>query len=93
MVSGRVAILGGDGRNAGRWAGLGEYEVYQSRDAGGNGELRRLEEAVRYGKITRVVVLARFTGHSGLARLRLICKERGVSFEWMLGSSGRRLTP
>jgi hypothetical protein len=93
MVSGRVAILGGDGRNAERWAGLGEYEVYLSRDAGGNGEFRRLEAAVRSGTIRRVVVLARFNGHSGLARLRLICKERGVSFEVMLGSNGRRLTP
>lgn len=85
MVAGRVAILGGDGRNPERWAALGEVEVYKAPRDGGNGEMRRLEAAIRAGGIARVLVIARFNGHSGMKRLRRLCRAHGVRFVVMVG--------
>ena len=51
---------------------------FQARRFGGNGELRRLETALRSGTIDRVVILARWNGHSATTKVRRLCKSRGV---------------
>jgi hypothetical protein len=89
MVGGRVAILGGDGRNPERWAGLGEVEVYKAPRDGGNGELRRLESAIKAGGIARVLVIARFNAHSGMKKLRRTCRTHGVGMVVMVGAGQR----
>ncbi len=74
----RVAVLGGDARQEGRWLELGTPVYSQARRFGGNGELRRLESALRSGAIDRVVILARWNGHSATTKVRRLCRNRGV---------------
>lgn len=74
----RTAIFGGDGRHFERWSEVGDIELFRATRDGGNGELRRLEAAVKGGAITRVIILARFNGHSATGRVRQICAARGV---------------
>lgn len=74
----RVAIFGGDARQAERWLDLGEPVFFRARRYGGNGELRRLESALRAGALDRVVILARWNAHSATVRVRRLCKGRGV---------------
>lgn len=85
----RTAVVGGDGRAPQRWRELGEVEVYRSSRDGGNGELRRLEHALRAGSFDRVVILASFNGHAATVRVRRICAAMGVEVLIVLGS-GRR---
>lgn len=51
---------------------------FQAGRFGGNGELRRLLSALRAGAIDLVVILARWNGHSATARVRRLCRSRGV---------------
>lgn len=85
----RTAVVGGDGRDPERWRDLGEVEVYRSPRDGGNGELRRLEHALRAGSFQRVVILASFNGHAATVRVRRICAAKGVEVLIVRGS-GRR---
>ncbi len=74
----RVAVLGGDGRfRAERLPGC-DVRVFRGRRSGGNGELRRLERALKAGSIDRVVVLARWNGHSETRRAMRICRRLGI---------------
>ena len=74
----RVAVFGGDARQAAKWSSLGEPVFFCGRRYGGNGELRRLESALRAGSLDRVVILARWNGHSATVRVRRLCRLRGV---------------
>jgi hypothetical protein len=85
----RTAVVGGDGRNPERWRELGEVEVYRSPRDGGNGELRRLEHALRSGSFQRVVILASFNGHAATVRVRHICAAKGVEVLIVRGSGPR----
>ncbi len=74
----RVAVLGGDGRfRADSLPGC-EVRVFQVCRFGGNGELRRLEAALRAGRIDRLIVLARWNGHSATRRALRLCRGLGV---------------
>lgn len=75
----RVAILGGDSRQEGRWSELGEAVYFQGRRFGGNGELRRLERALRAGSFALVVILARWNGHAVTSKVLRLCRSRGVT--------------
>lgn len=78
----RVAILGGDARQEGRWSDLGEFGeavYFQGRRFGGNGELRRLEQAIRAGSFALVVILARWNGHATTSKVLRLCRRRGVT--------------
>ncbi len=77
----RVAIVGGDGRQSDRWAAWGETVHFQARGDGGNGEQRRLLSALRSGKITRVVILARWNCHSVTISVRKLCKKLAIPVE------------
>ena len=74
----RVAILGGDARQEGRWSELGEAVYFQGRRFGGNGELRRLEQAIRAGSFALVVILARWNGHCATEKVMKLCRRRDV---------------
>ena len=74
----RVAVLGGDARQQRRWSELGTPVFFQGQRFGGNGQLRRLESALRSGTIDQVVILARWNGHSATAKVRRLCRSRGV---------------
>lgn len=81
----RVAILGGDARQEGRGTDFGELGefgeavYFQGRRFGGNGELRRLEQAIRAGSFTLVVILARWNGHATTSKVLRLCRSRGVT--------------
>ena len=72
------AILGGDGR-FGRQAIPGcRLRIFAARRFGGNGELRRFECALKAGSFDRVIVLARWNGHSVTRRALRLCRRLGV---------------
>lgn len=77
----RVAVLGGDGRfDPDRIPGA-DIRVYKARRYGGNGELRRLEAAIRQGGIDLVVVLTRWNCHSVTQKILGLCRRIGVKVE------------
>ncbi len=75
-----IAILGGDGRLDREVVPGCELRVFKGPRAGGNGELRRFERALRAGSFDCVFVLARWNGHPGTRRARLLCRRLGVPF-------------
>lgn len=77
----RLAVLGGDGRYQPQPVPGQEVRIYRARRYGGNGELRRLEQALRGGGIDRLLVLARWNGHSAVGRVLRICRHLRVPFE------------
>ncbi len=76
--SNRVAILGGDGRQARKVPAGADVRCYQARRYGGNGELRRLLAALAAGSIDTVIILARWNAHCVTRRVRAVCKRLGV---------------
>jgi hypothetical protein len=74
----RVAVLGGDGRHAERWSSDGEVVHFQAPGDGGNGDLRRLQSALRAGSIGLVVIVARWNSHSATTAVRTLCKKHGI---------------
>lgn len=76
-----LAVLGGDGRYRPTMTSEQEVRIYKGRRFGGNGELRRLERALRAGGIDRLLVLARWNGHSAVGRVLRLCRQIGVPFE------------
>ena len=77
----RVAVLGGDGRRADDWAPGADVRVFQGRRFGGNGELKRLERSMRAGAIDRLVVLARWNGHSATTFAVRLARRLGIPVE------------
>jgi hypothetical protein len=79
MVSGaRVALMGGDGRCPPRFEGIAAKDMFQGARFGGNGEARRLESALRSGGIRKLVILARWNGHSATRHIRKVARAHGV---------------
>lgn len=79
-VVGRVAIYGGDGRQVELW-GAENVVFFQPSRFGGNGSLRRLEAALRAGRIALVVILWKWNGHPGTTKVRRLCRRLGVPFQ------------
>ncbi len=77
----RVAVLGGDGRRADIWAPGTDVRSFQSRRHGGNGELKRLERSMRSGSVDRLVILARWNGHSATTFAARLARRLGVAVE------------
>ena len=75
----RVALVGGDGRQARRWDGA-VVQFRAPRD-GGNGELRRVLSALRSGRYGRVIILAQWNAHSATVAIRRLCRQLGIPFE------------
>ena len=75
----RVAVFGGDSRQLERWSELGSTVFFRAQRSGGNGELRRLESALRAGSIDHVAILTRWNGHSATTKIRRLCRSRGVA--------------
>lgn len=73
----RTAVYGGDQRQQRRWVGE-QYVFFEAAKYGGNGELRRLDAALRAGGIGEVIILFQWNGHSGSARVRRLCRRLGV---------------
>jgi hypothetical protein len=48
---------------------------------GGEGEIRALEQALKRGRISRVLILARWNGHSATERILKLCRTLDVPFE------------
>jgi hypothetical protein len=72
-----VAIYGGDGRQVERW-GTENTVYFQSSRSGGNGPLRRLEAALRAGRIELVVIVRKWNGHPGADKVRRLCRRLGI---------------
>ena len=70
----RVAVLGGDGRFRPEKLPGCRVRLYRGCRYGGNGELRRLEQALKAGTIDRLIVLARWNSHSVTSRALRLCR-------------------
>lgn len=55
-----------------------EPDERDSGGFGGNGEARRLEHALRSGRIQKLFILARWNGHSATVRMRKVARAQGV---------------
>lgn len=75
-----MAIYGGDARQAERW-GTENTVFFQSSRSGGNGPLRRLEAALRAGRIVLVVILRKWNGHPGADKVRKLCRRLGIPYQ------------
>ena len=52
--------------------------VFTARRYGGNGELRRLERALKTGTYDHVFILARWNSHSTTRRVLNLCRRRHI---------------
>ncbi len=77
----RVAVLGGDGRRSQDWAPGTDVRIFQGRRYGGNGELKRLERSMRSGSVDRLVILARWNGHSATTFAARLARRLGIPVE------------
>lgn len=77
----RVAVLGGDGRFRHEALPGCRVRVFPARRYAGNGSLRRLERSLRSGGVDRVLILARWNGHSATSRVLRLCRQLDVAFE------------
>ena len=68
-----TAVIGGNRR---QWRRGGRH--FQAAKFGGNGELRRLEAALRGGQIHEVVVLIRWISHSESGQAAALARRYGV---------------
>lgn len=78
VVNHRVAVLGGDGRLPAGLVEAPEVIVFRSPREGGNGDVRRLEAALRSRTIGTLIVLTRWNSHSATRKLRRVAKSCGV---------------
>lgn len=76
-----LAVLGGDGRFRPDRYPDHDVRIFRARRFGGNGELRRLEQALRSGGIDRLLLLARWNGHSATGRVLRLCRLLDVPYE------------
>jgi len=76
----RIALLGGDGRDAARIVPGRRVRVFRGHRYGGNGELRRLERAIKSGGIELLFIHARWNGHSATARAIRLCRKYKIAF-------------
>ena len=74
------AILGGDGRFGRQDVPGCVLRTFEGGRSGGNGELRRFERALKAGSFDRVIVLARWNGHSVTRRALRLCRRLGIPF-------------
>lgn len=74
----RVAILGGDARQAGRWPEFKAPLFFMACRDGGNGELRRLLATLRAKSVDLVIILARWNAHSATNQVQRLCRRIGV---------------
>ena len=75
----RVALVGGDGRvDLPTLPSHVVLERYSSSRYAGNGEQRRLVEAIHAGMVDLVVLLVRWVGHSTSGRVRSACRRASV---------------
>lgn len=74
----RVAVLGGDGRFHHTSLVGCDVRIFQACRFGGNGQLKRLEMALRAGGVDRLVVLARWNGHSATRAAFRLCRKLGI---------------
>lgn len=77
----RVAVLGGDGRFCQESMPGCAVRVFPARRYAGNGPLRSLERSLRSGGVDRVVILARWNGHSTTNRVLRLCRQLGIPVE------------
>lgn len=87
-----VAVVGGDER-AERlsWPRHVEVDCYQSSNFGGDGQLKRLKNALAAGRYDLVVLLTRWIGHSMTACVRNEARCRVVFWERGMGSLAKAL--
>ena len=77
----RVAVLGGDGRfRSERLPGC-TVRIFRARRYAGSRSLRDLERSIRAGGIDRVLILARWNGHSTTRRVTSLCRKRNIPVE------------
>lgn len=82
MTRPRVALFGGDGRNAAKFADRGEVTVYQSLNEGkGDGEKRRLIASIKAGSFSLVIILAKWIGHEANREVRKVCRVHNIPLE------------
>ncbi len=73
-----VAVFGGDGRLRSGLIAAPKVTLFKSPHYGGNGDLRRLQAALRAGSYKTLVLLARWNSHSATRKLRVLCRRLGV---------------
>ena len=74
----RVVIFGGDGRDSRLSIPGLEIRTAASTREAGNGSMRAFQAALRHGAVDRVVILARWLGHSQSRAVRRACQRRGI---------------
>jgi hypothetical protein len=77
----RVAVLGGDGRFNKEAFPAWRVRTYRGLRTGGDGELKRLQDALKAGGFDLVIILGRGNAHSVTKTIRRLCRRLGVPIE------------
>ncbi len=89
----RVAIFGGDARAGGqyRWGKNFDLTFYQAHKYGGNGDVRRLVNALGVGKFDAVVFVTKLSGHCEYSALRAAASCRFITWDRGFGELAKQL--
>ncbi len=73
-----IAVIGGDGRFVRLCGAEKRVRAYASSRDGGRGEVQRAIAAIGAGRVSLVVLLARWLGHSDFRAVKDCCAMEGV---------------
>ncbi len=89
----RVAIYGGDARaeTQYRWSKDFDFTFYQAHKYGGNGDVRRLTNALGVGKFDAVVFVTKLSGHGEYSTLKAAASCRFITWDRGFGELAKQL--
>ncbi len=93
MVTERVAVLGGDGRDT--RALPSDWRIFPARRYGGEGPTRRLLDSIASGGVDLVIIVARWNSHASTKAVMRACRRAHVRLRVVsrLGDLGKQAQP
>lgn len=86
LFQGRIAVFGGDARQARRFKHLDGVICYPAAGCGGSRHAQRLADSIRHGGVDRVFILVRWNSHSGTRLIRDVARAHGVPVMLLAGT-------
>lgn len=89
----RIAIFGGDDRaeNMFRWGKDFDFTFYQAHKYGGQGDVKRLLNALGAGKFDAVVFVTKLSGHGEYAVLKAAASCRFITWDRGFGELAKQI--
>ena len=81
----RIAVFGGDSRQARRFRHVPDAVFYPAGGCAGPHHAQRLIDSIRHGGVDRILILVRWNGHSATRRIREVARAHAVPVTMIAG--------